>query len=198
MFDATKIIETGGVLLILLLVFAETGLLLGLVIPGGETLIFTAGILVSTGTLDISIALFLILLILAGLAGDFSGFYIGRRFGPRLYKKEDTWYFKKAYLDATCKYINRHKKLSIIFGKFLSVIRPFIPLIAGVTKLERKVFFSLSLLSSSVYMASFLLAGFFLGNVFPGLKKQLGWILPVSLLILLIPVLLQIKKIKRK
>ena len=75
-FQTTNIIAWGGVAIILILVFAETGLLLGLVIPGGETLVFTSGVLVSAGVLDISIGIFFILMVLAGFLGDSAGYYI--------------------------------------------------------------------------------------------------------------------------
>ena len=84
LFQTTNLIEWGGVLIILLLIFAETGLLLGIVIPGGETLIFTSGILVSTGVLNIEIGIFYMLLILAAGIGDCSGYYIGKKLGRRL------------------------------------------------------------------------------------------------------------------
>src|SRR5688500_10221709 len=98
LFETAGLIAWGGIFIIALLVFADTGLRLGLSIPGGETLVVTAGVLVSTGTLDISIVTLLIILIVAGFAGDTSGYFIGKKFGRRLYDKKDTWYFKKTYL----------------------------------------------------------------------------------------------------
>lgn len=194
--EPASIIEVGGIFLIALLVFAETGLLMGLVIPGGETLIFTSGLLISTGSFKINIVLFLLLLIIFGFLGDCSGFYIGRKVGPRIYKKEDTWYFKKQYLEQARNYLEKNRKASIILGKFLPVIRPFTPLLTGITKFKTAEFLSLSFLAVVLYMTAFLLAGFFLGNEFPVLKNYLGFILPASVLLLLIPVIVQIKKNK--
>lgn len=197
-FQTKNLIEWGGILLIIILIFAETGLLLGLIVPGGETLVFTSGLLVSTGTLHISIGVFFLLLVLAAIGGDSAGYYIGRRFGKNLYQKKNTWYFKKQYLHMTHDYISRHKKTAIIAGKFFPVVRPFTPVIAGVTNMPLRTFYLLTVLAVVVYMGLFLFAGYFLGNRFPGIKDYLGLILPASVTILLVPVLLQIRKNKRR
>jgi len=194
LFQTQNLIAWGGIFLILLLIFAETGLLLGLVVPGGETLVFTSGFLVSTGTLNISILPFFLLMVLAAFFGDVSGYLIGKKLGPKLYDKDDTWYFKKKYLLLTQDYMTRHKKRSILIGKFFPVIRPFIPVLAGITKLDKKSYFPLSFISVLLYLSTFLFAGYLLGNRFPGLKNYLGWILPASVIILLVPVMIQFRK----
>ena len=198
LFNTQNIIQWGGIGIIIIFVFAETGLLLGLVIPGGETLIFSSGLFVSTGVLHINIFLFLILLIAAGIAGDLSGYSIARRYGPGLYKKKDTWYFKKKYLAVVEDYFTRHKKLAILIGKFMPVIRPFTPVVAGITKMKRGHFFPLAISATIVYISFFLLSGYFLGNQFPDLKNYLGYILPTSIIVLLIPVIIQIRKNKKE
>lgn len=197
LFNSSGLIAWGGIFIIAVLIFAETGLLLGLIIPGGETLIFTSGILVSAGSLDINISLLLLLLIGAGYCGDCSGYYIGNRFGARLYHKEDTWYFKKKYLMMAEDFFKKRKRTAILFGKFLPVMRPFSPLMSGMIHLKLSWFLLVSLLSVSVYMTTFLLAGYYLGNQFPQIKNYLGWILPISILVLLIPVFLQVRKNKK-
>lgn len=198
LFNTQNIIQWGGLALIVILVFAETGLLLGLIIPGGETLIFSSGLFVSTGVLQINIFLFLVLLFVAGIAGDFSGYTIARRYGSNLYQKKDTWYFKKKYLAIVEDYFTRHKKLAIVMGKFMPVIRPFTPIVAGITKMKQAHFFPLAISATVVYTSFFLLSGYLLGNKFPGLKNYLGYILPASILILLIPVVVQLRKNKNK
>lgn len=196
--DTTSLIEWGGFLLIALLVFAETGLLVGLVVPGGETLVFTAGLLVSTGSLEVPIAVLLATLVLAGIAGDTSGYFIGRKFGTRLFHRPDTWYFRKKYLHLAADYFKRHKKASLILGKFLPIIRPFSPVVAGTTNVKFSSFAALTVAASVLYMGSFGLAGYFLGSRFPVIKDYLGWILPLSILVALIPVIRQIRKNSRE
>jgi membrane-associated protein len=196
LIETSELIEWGGFLIIILFVFAETGLLLGLIVPGGESLLFTAGLLVSTQTLQVNITTLLLSIILAAFAGDMLGFYIGRRFKERLYKKNDSWYFKKKYLTLAEKYIEEHKKSSLIFGKFLPVIRPFTPAITGTTRMSVTKFISLSIAAVVLYVTAFTLAGFLLGAKFPQIKDYLGYILPISILVALIPVVIQIRKQK--
>lgn len=196
--ETSSIIEWGGFFIIVILVFAETGLLVGLVVPGGETLIFTAGLLVSTASLDISIAILLSSLVLAGIAGDTSGYLIGKRFGSKLYRIEDTWYFKKKYLGMAEDFYKKHSKAALVFGKFLPIIRPFSPVISGTTGLKFSVFMALTGVASVLYMSTFILTGYFLGNQFPAIKDYLGWILPLSITVALTPVIIQIRKHKQE
>ncbi|WP_162056111.1 DedA family protein [Pontibacter pamirensis] len=196
--DTTSLIEWGGFLLIVALVFIETGMLVGLVVPGGETLVFTAGLLVSTGSLRVSIAVLLASLVLAGIAGDTSGYFIGQRFGTRLFHKQDTWYFKKKYLHLAADYFEKHRKASLVFGKFLPIIRPFSPVIAGTTNLGFPSFAALTVVASILYMCTFGLTGYFLGSQFPVIREYLGWILPISIMVALVPVIRQIRKNSRK
>ncbi|MFD2514802.1 DedA family protein [Pontibacter locisalis] len=196
--DTASLIEWGGFFLIIALVFAETGLLVGLVIPGGETLVFTAGLLVSIGALEVPIAALLAFLVVAGIAGDTSGYFIGRRFGSRLYDKQDTWYFRKKYLHMAADYFSRHRKASLVFGKFLPIIRPFSPVIAGTTGLSFATFAVLTAVASVLYMGAFGLTGYFLGSRFPFIKDYLGLILPISIAVALIPVIRQVRKNSRE
>lgn len=196
--ETAGLIEWGGFILIVCFVFAETGFLLGLVVPGGETLLFTAGLLVSTSILHVDITVLLLCIALAAIAGDISGFYIGRKFKDRLYKKQDTWYFKKKYLSLAEDHIQKHKKSSLILGKFLPVIRPFSPVITGTTRMPFATFFPLTLAAVLLYVSAFTLAGYFLGSQFPQIKDYLGYILPISIVVALIPVIMKIRNERRK
>jgi membrane-associated protein len=196
--DTTSIIEWGGFVIIALLVFAETGLLLGLVIPGGESLIFTAGLLASSSTIEMPVYLMLIILICMGMAGDIAGYYIGQRFGQRLYEKKDRWYFRKSYLDMAEDFLKRHRGKAFVLGKFLPVVRPFTPVMAGVTQVAPRVFISVSAVACILYMSSFLLAGYFLGSRFPRIGNYIHWILPVSIVLAMLVVVYQYRKYKKR
>jgi membrane-associated protein len=192
--DTSSIIEWGGIALIAVLIFAETGLLLGLIIPGGETLVFTSGLLVSTGVLDLNVVLLLTTLSAAGFVGDVSGYTIGRKYGGRLLERKDKWYFKKKYLQAVEQFFQRHKRRTIIIGKFVPVVRPFVPVTAGISRMKNVMFVFLSLVSVVIYMSAFVLAGYFLGNRFPEIKNYLHWILPITVIVLVVPVIIKIRK----
>jgi membrane-associated protein len=195
--ETSGLIEWGGFLIIVAFVFAETGLLLGLVVPGGETLLFTAGLLVSTRTLHVDIVTLMIAIILAAIAGDICGFFIGKKFKKRIYEKEDTWYFKKKYLIMAEEYIIKHKKSALIFGKFLPVIRPFSPVITGTTAMPFRAFISMSGVAVILYVSAFTLTGYLLGSQFPWIKDYLGFILPVSIMIALVPVIIQVRNSRK-
>lgn len=192
--DTSNIIEWGGIALIAILIFAETGLLLGLIIPGGETLVFTSGLLVSTGVLDLNVVMLLTTLSAAGFVGDVSGYTIGRKYGSRLLERKDKWYFKKKYLHAVEQFFKRHKRRTIIIGKFVPVVRPFVPVTAGISQMKNMMFVLLSLVSVVIYMSAFVLAGYFLGNRFPDIKNYLHWILPITVVVLVVPVIIKIRK----
>src|SRR5688500_15824062 len=93
------LIQWGGVMLIIAFVFIETGFLLGLVVPGGETLLFTAGLFIATDTLDFPLFVLILILIGAGFLGDCMGYWMGMKVGNKFHKKKDNWLFKKEYLE---------------------------------------------------------------------------------------------------
>jgi membrane-associated protein len=178
------------------LVFAETGLMLGLVIPGGETLIFATGLLISTNVLRLPVAAVLPVLVACAIAGDISGYLIGKKLGPQLKDKPDTWYFKKKYVHIAEDFVKKYKKRSLVLGKFLPVVRPFMPLISGVSHMSFTFFLILTVLSACLYIGSFLLLGYFLGSRFPAIEQYLGWIIPISIVVALIPVVRHLRKFK--
>ncbi|MGZ5245926.1 MAG: DedA family protein [Flavitalea sp.] len=196
--DTQSIIAWGGVFIIAALIFAETGLLLGLALPGGETLVFTSGVLVSTGTLNISIYFLVPLLLAVAILGDLSGFMIGRKFSERLYQKEDTWYYRKKYFEIAKDYLNRHSRMAVVMGKFLPIIRPFTPVVSGMTGVPFGRFISLSILASVLYISIFSLSGYFLGKQFPFIKDYIFWLLPVSIIVAVVIMYTQAKKYKRE
>ncbi len=195
--DVTKIVAYGGIFVIALLVFSETGLLLGLAIPGGETLVFTSGLLVSTGVLSIPVYLLIPLLVFTAISGDVCGFFIGKKFGTKLYRKKDTWYYRKKYFDIAKDYLHRHSQTALVMGKFLPVIRPFTPVVSGMTSVPFSRFLSLSAIASALYITVFVLAGYLLGNRFPFIKDYIFWILPVSIIVAIAVMYMQARKYNR-
>src|SRR5690606_18518171 len=125
------------------------------------------------GGIDVKLFTLLIVLIGAGLLGDVSGYFIGKKFGPALNKKKDTWYFKRKYLEATKKYYDEHKYTALIFGKFLPVVRPFNPVLAGMSDMHFLKFLSISGFATIVYISSFTIIGYYLGQKFPEISDYL-------------------------
>jgi membrane-associated protein len=166
---------------ILVIVFVETGLLFPM-LPG-ESLLFTGGLLAAQGTLDIwvlapSVALVAIL-------GDQTGYFIGRRIGPALFKKEDSRFFKKHYVTDSHAFFEKYGPWAIILARFMPFIRTFTPVVAGVSYMTYPVFLGFDIVGGTLWGGGATLAGYFLGNiafVHKNLESIILCILFVSLL----------------
>ena len=196
--DNTEIIKWGGLAIIVTLVFVETGLLIGMVVPGGETLLFTAGLLVSTDVLGVSIWLVWGCCVAAAIAGDISGYYIGNSLGSKLYDKTDTWYFKKDYLKRAEEFYDEKGKWALVLGKFVPFIRTLNPFVSGTTDLSFHIFILFTAIGILLYVSGMIALGYFLGQVIPGLEKYLIWILIGLVAVMVTPVVVTYVKEKRK
>ncbi|RYD82499.1 MAG: DedA family protein [Sphingobacteriales bacterium] len=184
------IIQTGGFVILMLVIFAETGLFFGFFFPG-DSLLFTAGLLASTKPelLDTPIILLLLGLTAAGIAGNFVGYWFGSSMGARLFKKEDSLIFKKKYITMTEGFYERYGRMALIAGRFLPIIRTFAPIMAGVIKMDFKKFIAYNIIGSVLWIFSFTLAGYFLGMAFPQIKNYLEYIIIGLVIITIIPVI---------
>lgn len=196
--DNESLIQWGGLALIAALVFIETGLLIGLIVPGGETLLFTAGLLCGTNTLNTSFIVVIICLIGAAIAGDSTGFFIGKKLGKKLHHKKDSFLFKKSYLEQGENFYKKHGKSALILGKFLPIIRTFNPLISGTSGMDYHKFIFYAIIACVLYIGSLVTAGYFLGRQFPEIKNYIGYLLPALVVVLLIPVIFKFMKERKK
>jgi membrane-associated protein len=151
-----------GVLAIMLVIFAETGLLIGFVFPG-DSLLFTAGYLVQQNILPINIHVFVLLLFIAGVLGESTGYMWGRYFGKKLYNRPDGKIFKKAYLQKAEDFYKKHGPLAIVLAVFVPVVRTFVPLVAGVGKMDYRKFIPFNILGVGIWTAGFTYLGYFAG-----------------------------------
>ncbi|MGK7388904.1 MAG: DedA family protein [Candidatus Cyclobacteriaceae bacterium M2_1C_046] len=193
-----EIIKWGGTAIIAIMVYAETATLMGLVIPGGETLLFTAGLLAGTEALSISLVPLILILIVVAVIGDLTGYKVGEKLGKKLYKKEDTWYYKKKYLKRAEEYYYEKGKWALVFGRFLPVIRTFNPAFSGSIKLPMSQFLPFIVLGAIGFTVAVVCAGYYLGRQFPWLRDYLGWILLGIVILVLIPVFRKIFREKGK
>jgi membrane-associated protein len=146
---------------ILVVVFIETGLLFP-ILPG-DSLLFTGGLLAAGGTL--SIWTLVISVPLVAIAGDQTAYFIGRRVGPALFKKEDSRFFKKHYVTQSHEFFEKHGPFTIILARFVPIVRTFTPVIAGVSKMRYPVFLGFDIVGGILWGAGVTLLGYFLGNV---------------------------------
>lgn len=181
--DLSILIQTIGYLGIFFIIFAESGLFFGFFLPG-DTLLFTAGLLASQGYFNIVILS--ILVTLAAILGDQIGYFFGKHFGPRIFNREDSFFFKKRYITDAENFYKKHGKKAIVLARFIPVVRTFIPILAGVGNMHYRTFISYNILGGLFWGTGITLAGYFLGQKIPGLDKYL---IPILLLIVVVPML---------
>lgn len=165
LIDPEQLLREGGFYLLLFVVFAETGLFFGFFLPG-DYLLFLAGMFVATGKLDVSVIVLLIGLIGAAVTGNFVGYWFGRRTGPLLYDRKDSFLFKKRHLKMAEDYYKKQGAFALIMGRFIPIVRTFAPIVAGVIGLDYKRFAFYNISGAVLWVTSLTLLGFFLGRRF--------------------------------
>ena len=148
--------------LLAFIVFAETGLLVGLFLPG-DSLLFTVGVVAGAGQLDI--VRITLLLVIASIAGDQSGYFLGRRTGPSIFSRKDSRVFKQEYVTRTQAFYAKHGGKTLIYAKFVPIVRTFAPFMAGVGRMPYSRFVSFNVFGGLGWVLSMTLAGYFLGGV---------------------------------
>jgi len=197
--DAQSIISRGGFYLLLIVVFAETGLFFGFFLPG-DYLLFMAGLLCAAGKVDVSITTLVLSLIGAGVLGNFTGYWFGYRTGPVLFNKNDSLFFKRRYVVLASEFYNKHGGMALILGRFFPIVRTFAPIFAGVVKVDIRRFSVYNLIGSVAWVCVFTLGGFFLGRRFPQLQDYLQYIELGLIVITTIPLVIAYvkKKLREK
>jgi membrane-associated protein len=173
-----SIISHGGIILLLLVIFAENGLVVGFFLPG-DSLIFLAGLICATKPelLGTDITTLTLLMFFAAVCGSLFGYYFGRRVGPPLFQRRDSMVFKKKYLDMTQEFYRKHGGKTLILGRFLPIIRTFAPIIAGVIKVPFPTFMFYNVIGGALWITSLSMLGFFLGTSFPAVEHYVGYII---------------------
>jgi membrane-associated protein len=194
-----SIIRYGGIYLLLFVVFAETGLFVGFFLPG-DSLLFTAGLLCSTGVLPLHPVLLIILIIVAAVTGNMVGYTFGKKVGPLLFKRKSGFFFRQEHLVTANEFYKKHGKKTIILSRFLPIVRTFAPIVAGIVKLEYYKFFVYSLVGAFFWVCTLVLTGYFMGRYIPGTKEYLEYIVIFLIVITSIPFILNWlkKKFKKK
>ena len=195
-FEIMPLIQTIGMIGIFLFVFAESGLFFGFFLPG-DSLLFTAGILASAGHFN-AMVLFLGCFIMVVL-GDSVGYYFGKKAGPKIFSKPDSFFWNKRNIEKTEIFFKKHGNKTITLARFVPIVRTFAPIMAGVGKMEYKIFLFWNILGGFFWTGSMIFAGYFLGNYIKNIDKFILPIVVFIIIISLIPILTQfIRKNKRK
>jgi membrane-associated protein len=178
------------------IIFAECGLLIGFFLPG-DSLLFVLGLFIAAGSISINIWLACGLLFIAAVAGNVTGYWIGYHAGPPLFNRPDSKLFKKEYVEHTNRFFARYGARAIIMARFVPVVRTFITATAGVGRMDFKKFFFFSAIGGFIWAVGVTLAGYFLGNI-EFVKNNLELILILVVFVSVVPIVFEYVKHRRQ
>ncbi|MGO4747824.1 DedA family protein, partial [Streptomyces sp. 2MCAF27] len=162
--DPDYLIETFGLLGVLAIVFAESGLLIGFFLPG-DALLFTTGLLVATDAIKQDLWLVCIAIVAAAIVGDQVGYLFGRKVGPALFRRPDSKLFKQENVEKAHEFFEKHGPKSLILARFVPIVRTFTPIIAGVSRMNYRAFITFNIIGGVLWGAGVTLLGASLGKV---------------------------------
>jgi membrane-associated protein len=175
------------------IIFAETGLLLGFVLPG-DSLLFTLGVVAGSG--KINIFLLILLLFAAAVVGDSTGYFLGHRTGPKIFSRPDSRLFKQEYIRRTQSFFEKYGGKTVLFARFIPVVRSFAPFMAGVGSLPYPIFLTYSLIGNTIWVCLLTLLGYYLGNV-PIVKENFEKAILIVILLSFMPAVVEYIRHKR-
>jgi len=193
--DVRGLVQTGGYVALAIIVFAETGLMIGFFLPG-DSLLVTAGLFAAKGDLDIVVLN--VLLITCAILGDATGYFIGKRLGPALFRKEDSFLFKKKHLIATHEFYERHGGKTIIIARFVPIIRTFAPVVAGMANMGYRRFAAFNIIGGVAWVFSMTMVGYSLIKIFPQAEKHIHIIIVVVIFVSMLPGVIEFLRQRRK
>lgn len=190
MFDSESVVRYGGLLILFLSVFCQTGVFFCFFIPSGA-LLFTAGVFVATGDLHENLFVVCSLLIIASVLGNITGYWLGWKTGPMMYKRKDSRYFKRKHLDKAEAFYRKHGNIALVAGLFFPIIRTFSPIIAGIIKLNFRRFVLFIFIGSLLWISTFVIAGYLVG-LMPFLREYMKYIVTGIIVVVSTPVVVGI------
>ena len=185
-----SIIRSYGTLtygILFLIIFCETGLVVTPILPG-DSLLFATGTFAALGSLDVG--LIIILLSIAAIAGDTVNYWIGYLVGPKVFSKEKSRLFNKEYLDRTHRFYQKYGGKTIIIARFIPIIRTFAPFVAGIGRMTYKRFIAYNVLGGIGWIVTFVLGGYFFGNI-PLVKNNFALIILAIIIISVLPAIIE-------
>lgn len=195
LLDAEYLLSHGGFYIVCLIVFAETGLFFGFFLPG-DYLLFLAGLFCALGKIDVSITQMYFGILAAGILGNFVGYWFGYRTGPVLFKRKDSFLFKRKYVVMAEEFFQKWGSTALMVGRFVPIIRTFAPIFAGVVQLDFKKFLFYNILGAVLWVSLLTLTGYYLGVKFPAIINYVEYIIIGLIVIAFLP--LAIALIKRQ
>ena len=182
--DVRGLVQAGGYIALAIIVFTETGLMIGFFLPG-DSLLVTAGLFAAKG--DLNIVYLNLLLMFCAITGDATGYYIGKKLGPALFRKEDSLLFKKKHLIATQEFYERHGGKTIIIARFVPIIRTFAPVVAGMAGMGYRRFAVFNIIGGIGWVFSMTMLGYLLVTMFPATEQHIEKVIIIVVFLSLLP-----------
>ena len=189
------LIRWGGYVVLVAIVFTETGLLVGFFLPG-DSLLITAGLVAATGHLNIWWLTFL--LIVAAVVGDSVGYSIGWRLGPKLFTREKSLLFNPKHIERTRAFYERHGAKTIVIARFVPIIRTFAPVVAGVGQMAYRRFIFYNIAGGIGWVVSMTWAGYLLGRAIPNISDHIHIVVGIVIVLSVIPIVIEILKERKR
>ena len=171
-----------------LIIFSETGLLVGFFLPG-DSLLISAGLFSAGGHLPIWPMVWI--LTAAAIIGDATGYFIGKKLGTSLYSREDSIFFKRKHIEHTREFYEKHGGKTIILARFIPIVRTFAPTVAGVAGMKYRSFVIYNVLGAFIWIWSLLFAGYFLGRTFPKINDHIHTVVVVVVILSVLPIVIK-------
>jgi membrane-associated protein len=192
--DPAWLLRTFGTIGLFAIVFAESGLLIGFFLPG-DSLLFTAGLLASQGQLNL--AVILVGCFVCAVAGDQVGYAFGNRVGPALFRRPDARLFKHAHVERAQSYFDRYGAKTIVLARFVPIVRTFAPIVAGVGRMNYRLFVTYNVIGGFCWAIGVTLGGYLLGEAIPDVDRYLLPAIAVIVVLSVIPIGLELLKARR-
>ncbi|HVI60598.1 MAG TPA: DedA family protein [Candidatus Saccharimonadales bacterium] len=191
MFDVSAIIQAGGLLLIALIIFGESGMFIGFFFPG-DTLLLSAGVFAAQGKL--SLVSVIAVVAVAAIIGDNTGYHIGKRYGRRLFRKPDGLIFRQEYVRRAEKFYERFGSRTLLIAHFVPIVRTFVPPVAGVAHMDYRKFVFFDAIGDIAWATSVTLIGYWFGTKIPDLDHYILLAVAAVMLITLGPTFYHVAK----
>ena len=192
-FNVQGLVESGGTLLVCLIVFIETGFFVGFFLPG-DSLLVIAGVFAGNGNLNLT--KLLLLVPLCAIVGDQIGYWIGRKAGQALYRREDSFVFRKRHLERAHQFYEKYGGKTVILARFVPIVRTFCPPVAGAAMMPYGRYLAFDVAGGIVWVGSMILGGYSLGSVIPDIGARIHYVIAAVIFLSLLPPIISVLRAK--